>query len=138
VIRLADFHFLLAVAQKYKLAIHQMDVKTAFLNGELENDVYMEIPEGVEGFEILRQKYVCKLNKALYGLRVSPRRWYEKFKETMLKLKFTVYPFQTCIFHWSNGKDLVIVGLYVDDILIIGNNNSKIKNLKQNLSQALK
>ncbi len=66
-----------------------------------------DIPKEVENSEILKTKYDCKLSKALYRLRASPRRCYEKFKETMINLRFTVYPFEVCSFHWSNGKDFV-------------------------------
>lgn len=112
-----------------------MDVKTAFLNSVLENDIFIEVPKGIEGYNELKSKYICKLQKALYGLRVSPKRWYKCFKETMLELKFSIYPFQTCIFYWTKGKYSVIAAMYVDDLLIIGNNSSEINNLKFKLSQ---
>lgn len=70
-----------------------------------------------------------------FSFSISTKRGNNRWKTSQQRvaLKFTVYPFQTCIFHWSNCKDMVIVGLYVDNILIIGNNNGKINNLKQNL-----
>ncbi len=135
VIKLADFRFLISVANKYNLHVHQMDVKTAFLNGELKQKVYMSIPDGVAGKDKLQPEYVCELKKSLYGLKISPKKWYEKFKDEILKLGFTTYPFQPCLFFWRNQSSFVIVGLYVDDLLIVGNNLNKIKNIKVNLNK---
>lgn len=74
VARVTDVRFLLSVTNKYNLELHQLDVKTAFLNGYLEKKVYMEIPERVADKCGSRELHVCELNRALYGLRVSPRR----------------------------------------------------------------
>lgn len=126
VARISDVRLMLAVANKYDLDIRQMDVKTAFLNGELEKEVYMELPEGYECNENVKRKKVCKLKRALYGLKVSPKRWYEKFKSSMLRMNFKIYPFQSCLFSWRKGERFVFVLLYVDDILIIGNCENKI------------
>lgn len=133
VARLSDVRFLLSVANKYNLDIHQMDVKTAFLNGKLEKSVFMEIPEGYRGKEVLDSKYVCKLIGALYGLKVSPRRWYERFRSVMKKLNFEIYDFQPCIFIWRKTNKFIILLLYVDDILLIGNCSNKIGQIKCNL-----
>ncbi len=133
VARLSDIKVLLCIAVKFDLHIQQMDVTTAFLNGELEQDVYMEVPEGID--TVNRFTHVCKLRKALYGLCISPKRWYTKFKEIMLKLNFTVYPFQSCIFMWSENGKKIFVLLYVDDILIVGNCLIVIDKFKKHLQQ---
>ena len=77
VARIASIRVLLALASIYKLVIHQMDVKTAFLNGELEEEVYMKQPEGfvIKG----QENKVCKLIKSLYGLKQAPKQWHQKF-----------------------------------------------------------
>ncbi len=134
--RITDVRFLLAIANKFKLEIHQLDIKTAFLNGDLEKPVFMEVPEGYENRAEMKTKYVCKLEKALYGLKVSPRKWYEKFRETMVKINFEIYPFQTCMFTWNKNENFIILLLYVDDILIVGNCKDKIQQTKSKLSQA--
>ncbi len=97
---IADVGFLLAGANKFNLEVHQMDVTTAFLNGELEKKGYMKIPEGLEAESALKNEYVCKLEKALYRLKVSPREWYENFRNEIKKLNFEIYPFQPCIIAW--------------------------------------
>ena len=134
VARMCDVRFLLIIANKYRLEIHQLDVKTAFLNGYLEKRVFMEIPEGHKGRDELKEKYVCELRKALYGLKVSPRRWYERFKETIRKLGFEVYVFQACLFTWRKEGKFVVLLLYVDDILITGNCKNKINQVKHKLA----
>ena len=75
---------LIALAAVYGLKIHQMDVKTAFLNGELEEEIYIEQPEGfvVPG----KEKKVCKLIKSLYGLKQAPKQGHAKFDQTMLQM----------------------------------------------------
>ena len=135
VMRLMDFRFLVSIANKYNLCMQQMDVKTAFLHGILEEDIYMYIPDGVKGKENLKSDYVCALKKALYGLKISPKKWYERFKEQIMKQGFNPYPFQSCLFIWRNKESFVVVGLYVDDLLIVGNNPNKIKSLKFNLNK---
>lgn len=79
-----------------------MDVKTAFLNGFLEHKILMEFLDGLTGKEELKKNYVCELKKSLYGLKINPKRWYERFKEVIVKLGFSVYLFQNCIFNWRN------------------------------------
>ncbi len=79
----------------------------------------MEIPNGIENVD--KRNFICKLQKALYGLSVSPKRWYTKFKEVMLRFNFVLYPFQSCIFTWSDEGKIIFVSLYADNILIIGN-----------------
>ncbi|MBP1527254.1 MAG: hypothetical protein H9Q66_04970, partial [Spiroplasma ixodetis] len=135
VARLTDVRFLLAVANKFKLQIHQLDIKTAFLNGELEKKVFMEIPDGYEGKEELNEKYVCELSKALYGLKVSPKLWYEKLRITIEKCQFSTYEYQPCIFMWRKEGKFVIMLIYVDDILIVGNSSSKINQTKDILNK---
>ena len=71
----------LGLAASLDLDIQQMDVKTAFLHGDLDKEIYMEQPEGC----IIKRKedYVCKLKKSLYGLKQAPRQWYKKFESVM-------------------------------------------------------
>ncbi|KAL0292269.1 UNVERIFIED_CONTAM: Retrovirus-related Pol polyprotein from transposon TNT 1-94 [Sesamum angustifolium] len=87
VARLTTIRVLIALASVYNLSIHQMDVKTAFLYGELEEEIYMDQPEGfvVHGNE----RKVCKLVKSLYGLKQAPKQWHEKFDQTILAFGFT-------------------------------------------------
>ena len=78
----------IAITTVYKLEIHQMDVKTAFLKGDLEEEIYLEQPEGfiVTG----QEQKVCRLIKSLYGLKQAPKQWHAKFDEVMLSNGFKI------------------------------------------------
>lgn len=79
VARISTFRFLLAYANQLNLLVHHMDVKIAFLNGNLKEEIYMKVPEGVNN----PNNQVCKLNKSLYGLKQSARCWFETFEITL-------------------------------------------------------
>ena len=116
---------LIAIATLHNLEIHQMDVKTAFLNGELKEEIYME---QLEGFIVLGQeKKVCRLIKSLYGLKQAPKQWNEKFDNAMMSNGFRINECDKCVYIKDTANGYVIVCLYVDDMLIIGSNNDIIK-----------
>ena len=119
-VRITSIRVLLALASIYKLFVHQMDVKTAFLNGDLDEEVYIEQPEG---FVLSRnKKKVCKLVKSLYGLKQTLKQWHEKFDLAIFSDGFTHNSSEKCI-HYKFTKEYgVIVCLYVDDMLIFGTN----------------
>ena len=81
VVKMSSIHTVLGLAASLNLEIEQMDVKTTFLHGDLEEEIYMEQPEGfkVDG----KENFVCKLKKSLYGLKQAPRQWYKKFEYVM-------------------------------------------------------
>jgi hypothetical protein len=110
-----------------------MDVKTTFLNGELEEEIYMDQPDcfTVKGQEGM----VCKLLKSLYGLKQAPKQWHEKFDKTLLSVDFVVNEADKCVYYRFGEGDGVILCLYVDDILIFETNLNVIKEVKQFLSQ---
>jgi len=112
-----------------------MDVKTAFLNGNLKENFFMSQPEGfaVKGHE----HKVCKLVKSLYGLKQAPRAWYEKLTEHLLKLNFKHYDLDDAtLFVKKVGKIVVYLLVYVDDILMTGNNESYISSIKKELGKS--
>ena len=98
-----------------------MDVKTTFLNGDLEEEIYMTQPEGcvVDG----QENKVCKLLKSLYGLKQVPKQWHEKFNETLLVDGFSSSDADRCVYTKSVNDDHVIICLYMDDMLIFGTCN---------------
>ncbi|KAK4387640.1 Retrovirus-related Pol polyprotein from transposon TNT 1-94 [Sesamum angolense] len=118
VARLTTIRVLIALASVYNLSIHQMDVKTAFLYGELEEEIYMDQPEGFVAHG--NEHKVCKLVKSLYGLKQAPKQWHEKFDQTILAFGFTVNENDKCIYCKVKGDRIIILCLYVDDILLIG------------------
>ncbi|CAL2229950.1 unnamed protein product [Prunus armeniaca] len=109
-----------------------MDVKTAFLNGELEEENYMRQPEGFanEG----KEHMVCKLGKAIYGLKQVSRRWYFKFHQTISSYGFEENIADQCIYLKKCGSRFIFLVLYVDDILLTANDHNLLKNIKELLS----
>src|SRR4051812_13602197 len=111
-----------------------MDVKIAFLNGELDEEIYMEQPnesvvDGQEG-------KVCKLVKSLCGVKQAPKQWHEKFERTLTTEGFVVNEADKCVYYCHGGGEGVIMCLYVDDILIFGTNLNAIKEVKDYLSRS--
>ncbi|GJS15824.1 retrovirus-related pol polyprotein from transposon TNT 1-94 [Tanacetum coccineum] len=113
------------------LEVHQMDVKTAFLNGDLEEEIYME---QLEGFTAPGQEEkVCKLVKSLYGLKQDPKQWHQKFDHVMLECRFKINECDKCVYVKDTNNGYVILCLYVDDMLIVESNDKMIQSTKDML-----
>jgi hypothetical protein len=96
--------------------LHQIDVKTTFLNGEIEEEVYIEKPEG---FVVHNERYhVCRLRKALYGLNKVPCAWYEKMDGFLMSLGFNKSVVDPNLYYHTDGNECFILVLYVDDIIL--------------------
>ncbi len=124
--------WLCSLAVKYGVPVYQMDVTTAFLNAELDTPRYMRLPDGLT---LDKTKYVCRLNKAIYGLRISPRRWYLKIEQDLTRLGLRQSVHEPCLFYVTNGDRFVILTVYVDDLLITGTDTEKIDWLKQEIKK---
>ena len=136
VVRYSSIRALLAFAVQNNMMIHQMDVVTAFLNGSLSEEIYMEQPPGYikEGEENL----VCKLKRSLYGLKQSSRCWNIVFKQYMESINFKQSTADPCIFVSSERANLAIVAVYVDDLIIITETPETMKKIKDNLAMRFK
>ncbi|KAJ9555291.1 hypothetical protein OSB04_009905 [Centaurea solstitialis] len=110
--------------------ITSMDVKNAFLNGDLSEEVYMNPPPGVS----LPTGHVCRLRKPLYGLEQAPRAWFEKFSTTVLSLGFSASNYDSGLFTRTTDAGTALLLLYVDDMIITGSDSTGITLLKQSLS----
>ncbi|GJU14485.1 retrotransposon protein, putative, ty1-copia subclass [Tanacetum coccineum] len=118
----------------YDYEIWQMDVKTAFLNGHLSEEVYMEQPEG-----FVNPKYpnhVCKLKRSIYGLKQASRQWNKRFDDEIKKFGFTQNPDEPCVYLKASGSYVAILILYVDDILLMGNNIPMLQDVKSYLGRS--
>lgn len=134
VVKMVTIRIILALVAHLDLECEQMDVVTAFLNGDLDQDIYMEIPDGLKTSN--NAHMVCKLQKALYGLKQAPRQWYAKINTFLTEhLSFKSSPYDPCLYTLTEPGTILIIGLYVDDLLIAGNNSSKIKHIKNQLSK---
>ncbi|KAL8088633.1 hypothetical protein AgCh_038420 [Apium graveolens] len=123
VARLEAIRIFLAYAAHKKFTVFQMDVKSAFLNGELEEEVYVEQAPGF--VDSKHPDYVYRLDKALYGLKQAPRAWYETLAQFLLESGFNRGTIEKTLFYLDHGKDLLLVQIYVDDI-IFGSTNGRL------------
>ena len=122
----------MALVAHYDLELHQMDVKTVFLNGDFYENVCMAQPKGfiVEG----KERMGCRLKKSIYGLKQASRRWYLKFDETIRKFGFKENEEDNCIYaKFKNGKYIFLI-LYVDDILLASSDINLLQETKKFLS----
>ncbi|GJX73513.1 retrovirus-related pol polyprotein from transposon TNT 1-94 [Tanacetum coccineum] len=131
VTRITSIRMVLAIAALRNLEVHQMDVKTAFLNGDLEEEIYMNQPEGF--IAPGQESKVCRLVKSLYGLKQAPKQWHQKFDHTMLESGFKINECDKCVYVKDTSSGYVILCLYVDDMLTIGSNDKMIKSTKDML-----
>lgn len=134
VAKLTTIRTVLAVGVHNRFLFHQMDVKTAFLYGDLKEDIYMAVPDGVKA----NQGMVCKLQKSLYGLKQSPRCWNERLNGQLLKMGFTRSSHDYCLYTKCTPGDELIIVIYVDDLLIAGRKLTSIVRLKKELSAVFK
>jgi transposase InsO family protein len=126
VVKPMSYKLIFAIAAALDWEIDQMDVKTAFLYGKVEETVYMEQPTGLED----GSTKVCKLDRAIYGLKQAPRVWYNTLSEFLQQLDFSPLDADASVFH----KKGVIMAIYVDDLLITGRDRTEIGALKAGLN----
>ena len=111
-----------------------MDVKNAFLNGDLKEEIYMKLPTGMS---MTASHEVCKLRRSLYGLKQAPRAWFEKFWSTLLTFSFTESQYDSSLFFHKTTTGMVFLLVYVDDIIITGTNSGLIFKLQNMLHSTL-
>jgi transposase InsO family protein len=136
VARMESVRLIIALAAQESWKLHHMDVKSAFLNGELEEEVYVRQPPGfVKRGE---EHKVLKLHKALYGLRQAPRAWNIKLDRTLISLGFEKSPLEHAMYKRGQGRDRLLVGIYVDDLLITGADEEEIAKFKLQMKELFK
>ncbi|KAL4340454.1 hypothetical protein GQ457_08G012720 [Hibiscus cannabinus] len=128
-----SLRIVLALVTQFDLELQQMDVKTAFLNGDLEEEVYMKQPEGFSSSD--GENLVCKLKKSIYGLKQASRQWYLKFHEVISSFGFVENIMDQCIYQKVSGSKICFLILYVDDILLATNDRGMLHEVKQFLSK---
>jgi hypothetical protein len=107
VVRLEAIRILLAYTCAHNIKLYQMDVKSVFLNGYINEEVYVEQPLGFEDYK--QPNHVYKLRKALYGLKQAPRAWYERLRDFLLSKGFKMGKVDTTLFTKKIGKDLFVL-----------------------------
>nr|GEZ61033.1 ribonuclease H-like domain, reverse transcriptase, RNA-dependent DNA polymerase [Tanacetum cinerariifolium] len=128
VARIETIRLLLAIAANNKWEVHHLDVKSAFLHGDLKEEVYVTQPEGFIKKEDNGKVY--KLEKALYGLRQTPRAWNIKLDNTLKSLNFEKCALEQTIYTRSTKDSLLLIGVYVDDLIITGTPKREIDKFK--------
>lgn len=131
VVKPVTVRIVLTLAVTHKWTIQQIDVNNAFLNGTLEEEVFMQQPPGFESFD---KSLVCKLNKAIYGLKQAPRAWFDKLKNALIQQGFLASKCDPSLFLLHHGKLQIMILVYVDDIIITGNSTSFITALIKHLN----
>lgn len=137
VVKHVSIRILLQIVAAEDLELEQLDVKTAFLHGELVEKIYMKQPEGyeIEG----KEDWVCLLKKSLYGLKQSPRQWNKKFNDFMIGAGFKRGDVDSCVYvKQTECGSYVYLLLYVDDMLVASKSMQEINNLKKDLSSVFK
>ncbi|PRQ60643.1 putative RNA-directed DNA polymerase [Rosa chinensis] len=122
---------LLSVAVNHAWPLYQMDVKNAFLHGDLEEEIYMKLPPGHS--QSHDPNIVCKLHKAIYGLKQSPRAWYAKLSSVLEEVGFHRSNADSSLFIRIGSTSKLLVLIYVDDLIVTGDNVEEIELLKQSL-----
>jgi hypothetical protein len=132
VARLDTVRLLLTMAANWGWEVHHLDEKTAFLNGGLVEDVYVSQPEGyvIKG----KEQHVLKLSKALYGLKQAPRAWNIKLDCSLKKLKFRRCLTESAVYIRGEGATTVIIGVYVDDLIVTGGDRAEIMSFKKQMT----
>ncbi|XP_048323873.2 retrovirus-related Pol polyprotein from transposon TNT 1-94 [Ziziphus jujuba] len=135
VVKMTSIRVIFGLVASLNLELEQMDVKTAFLHGDLHEEIYMEQPEG---FEVSgKENLICKLKKSLYGLKQAPRQWYKKFDSFMVSQGYKRTAADQCVYIQKfSGGNFIALLLYVDDMLIVGQDAMKNSKLKKELSKS--
>ncbi|GKB82706.1 retrovirus-related pol polyprotein from transposon TNT 1-94 [Tanacetum coccineum] len=117
VARLEAIRIFLAYAAHMNMVVYQMDAKTAFLNGNLREEVYVSQPDGFVDKD--KPNHVYKLEKALYGLKQAPHAWYDMLSSFLISQDFSKSSVDPTLFIYRDGKELLLVQIYVDDIIFV-------------------
>ena len=132
VAKLNTVRVLLSLVVNLDWLLHQFDIKNAFLHGDLEEEVYMDIPPGFK--TSAKNECVCRLQKALYGLKQSPRAWFRRFNLSMKKKGFRQSNSDHTLFLKNQNEKLTAQIIYVDDMIITRNDDKEIIDLQNHLA----
>jgi Reverse transcriptase (RNA-dependent DNA polymerase) len=128
---MSSIRTLMSVVTNCDWSLYQMDVKNVFLHGDLEKEVYMDLPPGLS----IENKLVCRLKKAIYGLKQSPHAWYKKLRSVILKIDFKQSEAESSMFVKTSNQGIVVILIYVDDLVITENDKVGMEHLKHHLGK---
>ena len=136
--RLTSVRMLMQLAVQSDLVVHQMDVKTAYLNAPIDCEIYVEQPEGFEQEGENDEKLVGKLHKSLYGLKQSGRNWNNMLHEYLSNEQFEQSQVDACVYTKNTNESKVAIIVWVDDIIIAASNAQLLNDVKSSLSREFK
>jgi hypothetical protein len=137
VARIASIRIIIALAAQHDWELHHMDVKSAYLNGDLEEEIYMQQPDGYVAAEA-NKLLVWKLKKSLYGLKQAGRTWNIKIDIALKKRGFSSLPSDQCVYIRRETNTIIVIALYVDDLLIASNSLNALNEFKQDVAAEFK
>ena len=133
--RMSSIRVLLQQAIQNDMLVHQMDVKTAYLNAPIDCEIFIEQPEGYERVGQNGERLVCKLNKSLYGLKQSGRNWNNMLHDYLMKESFTQSLADPCVYIRNGGtNECTIIIIWVDDLIISASHEILLQSVKDSLS----
>ena len=124
---------MLAIAAELDYEVLMLDVQTAFLNADVEEEVYVKMAPGYETYDKSRVPFVVKLKKSFYGFRQSPKNWFGTMDDHLSNIGFRSLKSDPCIYMFEDKTDTAILTLHVDDIFLLGNNKQLLDKLKKQL-----
>jgi hypothetical protein len=133
VAKMATVRAVIAMVASRGWLLHQMDVKNAFLHGELQKEVYLDQPPRYE--DMSHPNYVCRLRKALYGLKQAPRAWHDKIVEYFVTIGFRMSDADHSLYVHKSDEGIMVITIYVDDLIVGGDNEKKVEHVKRLLKQ---
>jgi len=158
VTRMSSIRMISALAVQHRMEVHQLDITTVYLNGIIDEEIYMEIPEFLKKLlpEIIENcensslqavargmlrdlksgDKVCLLNKALYGLKQAGRQWHQKLRQELQKLGLQPINGDSCVYSARRDEKLALIATYVDDLIIASNDTNWIQDIKRKLKES--
>ena len=133
VLEMATMRTLLSYAAHHDWIIEVDDVQTAYLNGKIEEEIYIRQPRGFEK----GNGNVCRLIKAIYGLKQAGRTWWIALTTVLTKMKFSHSSADQCLMIKRTSSEVVLIGIYVDDLLLIGNNRASVDTVQKPIASSL-
>lgn len=131
VVKNSSVRLLMAVAVQNNWRVEQIDIRNAYVNSAIDAEVYVEQPEGFVWAD--KDKFVLKLKKSLYGLKQSGNRWNKCINELLIKIGFRRLKSEPCIYVLGSGKNMIVIAIYVDDILIYAVSEDQIRWVKERI-----
>ena len=120
---------LFSIAARYDLPIYSMDISTAYLYGKVDSsDLFLRIPKGLD---LDPNRYVCQLNSAIYGLRISSKKWSDRLQDVILEIGLKKSKAERCVYYYFRENTITILATYVDDILVVSNDDLKISHIQE-------